>query len=235
LGGLNAYVWTAETGPVDLGDLPGGNSFSVALDISEDSQTIVGYGGVPGGPRGFKWTAQTGMVELGALMYSAYGVSSDGSAIAGVGFLDGQGAVRWTEEEGAVWLGHLPGLQGKRASFASDISDDGMVIVGGSGSNYDFQAFRWTAASGMRSIQGMLGQLGVDLSGWKLGSASSVSADGSVIVGSGVNPDGNTEGWVAFIPASYVPEPGTNVFLIIGAAVSIHWWRPRQLFSAGRP
>jgi uncharacterized membrane protein len=152
-------------------------------------------------------------------MYSAYAVSADGSAIAGVGFQSGQGAVRWTEAEGPVWLGHLPGLRGTVYSFASDISNDGTVIVGGSGEDARFQAFRWTAASGMRSVQQMLQELDVDLTGWKLGAASGVSADGSVIVGDGINPEGDWEAWVAVIPPNYVPEP--SAFLNSMTAVAM--------------
>ena len=41
---------------------------------------------------------------------------------------------------------------------------------------------------------------GLDLSGWMLQGARDVSADGAVIVGYGINPAGEREGWVAVIP-----------------------------------
>ncbi len=40
----------------------------------------------------------------------------------------------------------------------------------------------------------------VDLSSWHLSWARDVSADGRVIVGQGVNPDGNLEAWLAVVP-----------------------------------
>ncbi len=39
--------------------------------------------------------------------------------------------------------------------------------------------------------------LGANLAGWKLRSATAVSADGSVVVGYGMNPNGNREAWIA--------------------------------------
>jgi uncharacterized membrane protein len=217
--GVFAFRWRADTGPQDLGDFPGGNSFSVALDVTSDGELVVGVGSTPGGAEGFRWTESIGLQGLGALMYQAQAVSSDGTAIAGLGFLHGQGAVRWTEAEGSVWLGHLPGPTGTIYSFASDISADGSVIVGGSGEDARFEAFRWTATSGMRSVQQMLQELGVDLGGWNLGFASGVSADGSVIVGNGTNPAGQPEAWVAVIPSSYVPEPGAFSIAMVAALV----------------
>jgi uncharacterized membrane protein len=231
-----AFRWRAETGPVDLGDFPGGNTESHAFDSTPDGKTIVGYGFNADDARGFKWTEETGLVELGKLMYSAYAVSSDGAAIAGVGFKQGQGAVRWTGSEGPVWLGHLPGLTGLVASFATDISADGSVIVGGSGEDYRFQAFRWTAPSGMRSVQGLLEELGIDMTGWTLGPASGVSADGSVIVGYGTNPFGETEGWIAAIPPTYVPEPSGFIGMSLASCIVLgsRSIRRRRIYSYRR-
>jgi uncharacterized membrane protein len=115
--GVQGYRWTAATGAVDLGDFPGGNAFSLALDVSSDGRVIVGGGSDEIDSIGFSWTDETGLVKLGRLMYQAAAVSADGSAIAGVGFQDGQGAVRWTAAEGPVWLGHLPGLSKSVYSF----------------------------------------------------------------------------------------------------------------------
>src|SRR5712691_9226942 len=38
---------------------------------------------------------------------------------------------------------------------------------------------------------------GVDLTGWRLNSATGVSADGTVIVGYGTDPTGNIQAWIA--------------------------------------
>jgi uncharacterized membrane protein len=225
-GNAFAFRWTAQTGPVSLGDFPGGNNISQALDVTPDGRVVVGGGNPPGPVQGFRWTEGTGLVSLGSLMYTAYAISADGSAIAGVGFKNGQqGSVRWTEQEGAVWLGNLPVLQGNPEGFADDISADGSVIVGGSGGDFKFQAFRWTAASGMLPVKGILQDLGIDMTGWNLESAAAVSADGTVIVGSGVNPNGNSEGWMAVIPANYVPEPDGLTLLAIASSGALGFRR----------
>jgi uncharacterized membrane protein len=200
---------------MDIVDFPGGNSESNPIDLTPDGNIVVGGGFTSDGARGYKWTREGGLVELGELMYSAYAVSSDGSAIAGIGFQDGQGAVRWTNEEGPVWLGHLPNLSGRPASFASDISADGSVIVGGSGGDFRFRAFRWTQKSGMRSVESLLQALGVEITGWQLGAANAISADGRFIVGTGINPDGNSEGWIAAIPPAFVPEPSSFALVLV--------------------
>jgi hypothetical protein len=72
------------------------------------------------------------------------------------------------------------------------------------------QAFRWTPSTGIRAVQSLLAQAGVDTSGWQLTSANGVSADGTVIVGTGIDPDGNSQGWIAHIPVSIGGEPSTT-------------------------
>lgn len=217
--GSVGFIWTAETGPMDIVDFPGGSTESNPIDLTSDGSIVVGGGFTQDGARGYRWTKAGGLVELGELMYSAYAVSADGSAIAGVGFQDGQGAVRWTQDEGPVWLGHLPNLSGRPASFASDISADGSVIVGGSGGDFKFSAFRWTQESGMRSVDSLLQALGVDLAGWQLGTANAISADGRLIVGTGINPDGNSEGWIAAIPPAFVPEPSGVTLVLVSLSI----------------
>jgi probable HAF family extracellular repeat protein len=75
-------------------------------------------------------------------------------------------------------VGDLAG--GTWDSIADDVSNDGVVVVGGSESGSGPQAFRWTAAGGIVGLG--------DLSGGTFQShATGVSANGSVIVGTGVN------------------------------------------------
>ena len=49
--------------------------------------------------------------------------------------------------------------------------------------------------------------------GWHLPNISGVSADGKTFVGTGTNPEGLPEAWIATIP-----EPGTLVVLGVGCA-----------------
>jgi hypothetical protein len=48
----------------------------------------------------------------------------------------------------------------------------------------------------------------LDLSGWILTSATGISADGLTIVGVGVNPAGQNEGWRAVL----APQPNLRGF-----------------------
>jgi hypothetical protein len=52
----------------------------------------------------------------------------------------------------------------------------------------------------MRDLQKVFAEdYGLDLTGWRLTRASAISGDGDTIAGYGVNPDGNTEAWIAHI------------------------------------
>jgi hypothetical protein len=60
----------------------------------------------------------------------------------------------------------------------------------------------------MRSLRQVLVSqfdLGANLAGWKLQSANAVSADGSFVVGCGMNPRGNREAWSAYLGDEHRP------------------------------
>ena len=98
-----------------------------------------------------------------------------------------------------IGLGDLPG--GTFSSHASGVSADGSVVVGNGHTALGSEAFIWDAVKGMQNLQEVLGsQLGLDLTGWRLGLARGISADGQTIVGWGTNPDGFTEAFIAVIP-----------------------------------
>ena len=155
-----AFVWTASTGPVGLGVLPGAIS-STAKAVSSDGSVVVGgvqrFGGV--NDEAFRWTASTGMVGLGF-------------------------------------------LTGDSFSQANAANGDGSVVVGAGGvaGTSVYRAFRWTSATGMQSVQDILTANEVGLVGWQNMIAFGVSADGTVIAGTGTDPNGKTEAWLARIP-----------------------------------
>ena len=109
-------------------------------------------------------------------------------------------------------LGDLPG--GSFYSQAYATSADGSVVVGLGSSASGSEAFIWDALNGMQSIQDILvNDLSLDLTGWQLEQVTGISADGLTIVGTGVNPDGDDEAWIAHIP---IPEPGSLALLSLG-------------------
>jgi probable HAF family extracellular repeat protein len=217
-----AFRWTDEGGMEPLGDLPGGRFYSNAQAVSADGSVAVGFSSSASGTEeAFRWTASGGMEPLGDLpggdFYSeAYDISADGSTIVGrghVGSVLGFEAFRWTADEGMQGLGQLPGgVSGN----AFGVSADGTVVVGYgtvmSGEDAFNDAFIWDADHGMRSLRDVLqSEFGLDLTGWTLGGASAISDDGLTIVGSGTNPSGYTEAWIA-----HIPEPSTVLLLAFG-------------------
>ncbi|MCP4592424.1 MAG: PEP-CTERM sorting domain-containing protein [bacterium] len=228
--GEAAFRWTASTGMVSLGDLPGGGFYSRATGISDDGSAIVGVGTVGGVSStsakytAFRWTAGDGMVALGDLpggktFSSATAVSGDGSTVIGYGYSGtgpefGEG-FRWAEQEGMVSLGTYAGDASSIVPEAT--SHDGSVIVGYAtiGESGIMEAFIWDTESGYRNLKNVLiDDYGLDvLEQWQqLAGAYGVSADGQTVVGFGINPDGDTEAWVARLP-----EPCTLMLLAVGA------------------
>jgi len=214
-GAQQAFRWTWATGMVGLGFLPDSNR-SEANAVSADGVVVVGSSIIPIAPftgvdEAFRWTQATGMVGLGFLPGGttslSRGVSADGSVIVGAGNYSPQSgyqAFRWTQVSGMVGLGFLPGDD---QSFANGVSADGAVVVGASSvvshpggppaEAFFTQAFIWTSTNGMQSVRDVLVSLGNDLTGWRLTAALAISADGTTIVGTGINPSGQGEAWLA--------------------------------------
>jgi len=96
-------------------------------------------------------------------------------------------------------LGFVPG---GGSSVANGVNADGTVVVGqASDASGQPQAFRWTRATRMQSVLTLLlAAKVVTMTGWQLRSANGVSADGTVIVGDGVDPLGQNQGWIARLP-----------------------------------
>ncbi len=146
----------------------------------------------------------------------ATAISADGSAVVGSSQSgNGREAFRWTAAGGMEGLGDIDSARVHYFfSEAYDVSGDGRVVVGmGYAKNYE--AFVWTAASGIQPLAKLLTQdYGLDLAGWHLTRAVGVSDDGFTFSGTGVNPSGKTEAWIATIP-----EPASAALVTLGCAL----------------
>jgi len=220
--GNEAFRWTQATGMVGLGDLAGGISFPGGFffspGVSADGSVVVGSSNSD--LEASRWTQATGTVGLGNLEWGSFGdasgVSTDGSVVVGYSSNDSSfEAFRWTQQTGMVGLGDLLSSVDtfRFFSIASGVSGDGSVVVGYSQThNNDGQeAFIWSSTQGMRSLQQVLtNDYGLDLTGWFLNEANAISADGLTVVGSGTNPNGLTEAWIASLDGDPNSQPGTT-------------------------
>ena len=221
-----ASVWTEGAGMIGLGTLPG-DTYSDANGISADGSVVVGTSAdeVSGVSEAIRWTAGGGMQGLGALPGASIGsgahdTSADGSIIVGVAeSVAGVEAFRWTAGTGMVGLGDLPG--GDVHSFAEAVSADGSVVVGNSRTSFDtgiekLDAFVWDETNGMRRVEDVLSDAGLDMTGWRLAYANGVSDDGNTIVGYGINPSGELEGWIARLVSELLPGDGNGDGVVDG-------------------
>jgi probable HAF family extracellular repeat protein len=211
--GQEAAIWTSDGAVRGLGDFPGGAALSTALDVSADGAVVVGYGFSTNGYEAFRWTEADGLVALGDLPGGSYmaqgvGVSGGGDFVVGrslSGF--GQEAFLWSADAGMIALGDLPG--GQYSSIANAVTDDGMMVVGRGSTVIGNEAVVWTPSTGMVRLADFLAnEWSIDVAGWRLIDATSMSADGSVIAGYGVAPGGSQQAWMArlFEPAPPCPE-----------------------------
>jgi probable HAF family extracellular repeat protein len=182
-----AFRWTSATGIVDLGTLGGSTSWGYGIDAS--GGVIVGETNVTGLTvmHAFRWTQGGGMVDITpsiATSTRATAVSGDGNVVAGwMRAPSTHHAFRWTAGDGVVDLGML----GSVNTEPLGVNADGSVIVGTTALN---KAWIWKQGLGIAELAPHLQSLGVDLTEggtatWSLKVAKKISADGSVIVGTG--------------------------------------------------
>lgn len=184
-GHFHAFLWRAGA-IADLGTL--GGDHSTVSAINADGQVVVGSALLAGNrlPHAFRWAAGT-MQDLGTLggSYSdAQFTSADGSVVVGSSTLadDSNTRVfRW--QAGAmVDLGSLGG----NMVYASAMNAAGTVVVGtASDLSNQNQAYRWSLAGGLQTVDTWLADNGVPFNsaGQHAATAAEVSDDGSVIIG----------------------------------------------------
>jgi uncharacterized membrane protein len=256
-GATSGFRWQAETGAVSIGaklndvDVIGpDNQLFFANDLSADGSVIVGMNTLSPFQLGeaARWTSADGPVGLGFLFNNgevqfstATGVSADGSIVVGTASIDSESnqlseAFRWTKETGLVPLDD-PANGG--STFASAISRDGSLIVGGVGFfPSDSEPFVWTPGSGMQLLVDLLTDqygIGDEIAGWNLGRITALSRDGRYIVGQGTHGDNQRRDWLVDLGANFtpIPEPGTYGLMgAIGLLVAVVARRRRAARTA---
>jgi uncharacterized membrane protein len=199
--GPQLFRWNLEGGFSVIPSFDPGPSFPpnfFATSISGDGSSVAGYAFTGSTLEALKWSADNGFLQLGMLpsdggfeMSLGIDISADGNSIAAYGSAPttpASAALLWRASMGLTSLGFLPDDQpdglNTSQSFSYAISADGSTVVGSSASsvheNRGSQAFRWTQGEGMQPLGILTGEFD--------STATAVSVDGSVIVGtSGLN------------------------------------------------
>lgn len=215
--GPDAFRWTEVGGTVAL-PLQLGETSTEATGISADGSVIAGsYWDDNDDRHSFRWTAggAQSLVIADAAQSRASGISADGSTITGVYLSQATNAdvaFVW-KEAGVVFLSALS-LEEGVITEAYALSADGSLAVGESGN----RAAVWDTATGnVFDLQQLLIAAGyTGLENWTLTAANGISADGLSIVGSGINPDGDSEAWIVRLDT--VPEPSAAALLALAAS-----------------
>lgn len=230
--GWEPFRWTQGGSMQGLGDLNDDNNTSV-MAVSGDCTYYAGTGGSSpslayrGRVGGSKQTL--GDLPGGTSSSSAYGISNNGSyVVGGSNSFNGSEAFFWSEATGMQALGDLQG--GRFTSSAWGVTDDGRYIVGSGHSSNGYRAVLWDRNGQVHDLNTYLTNRGINLGDWKLESAVNITPDGSAIIGSGTNPEGNTEAWIARIE---INEPferawGDALFFAEGWRYSnwYNWFHP---------
>lgn len=184
-------IWTDCSSAVGFGDLPQ-ESFGTA--ISADGSYATAYGccafdGSYAGRDGILWNSRTGSRHFvrppGCNSLCPCAVSAYGEHVAGGAGFDGCSyAFRWSASSG---LEILTSIEGALYSWAGDLTDNGSVLVGGSGTAEHQDAAIWVRSDSALLLRDLLSAQGIDVSAWsELNSATAISGNGRFIVGRGL-------------------------------------------------
>lgn len=215
-----AVVW--ESGSfITLADFaPNGISSSDARAITADGSYVIGSS-YDGQNRAVRWNVETPTappIVIAASRSAAFAVSADGSTAVGEsGSGSNSRAAAWATGLGPPVPDAISGVGvTANTSRALAVNADGTVAVGEAfisildpfDPEFTDGAFIWDKANGLRNLKFVLeSDHGLDLSGWKLNSATGISADGLTIVGNG-SFEGVDQAWIATVPQTIDPTLG---------------------------
>ena len=181
--------------------------------ITQDGSVIVGWQDQETGFRtAAKWV--NGVQEFildneGRLVGEALGVNSDGTVIYGAGYQGNVGGTGqgWLYREGEGMMPMGVGAVGRNIqSPVVDATEDGSTAIG---ITRNFDAFIqygwiWNEQQGWQKFDDFLKGWGVR--GWRDTIPSAISADGTVIGGYGINPDGAVQGFILLLKSQGNPN-----------------------------
>lgn len=208
-GGLLAgWRWTAAGG-IQL--LPG---WVTAHGISGDGNTVVGTAGT--GSTAVVWHNGVSSVlpvpagTTGPFGTSAWQTNFDGSRIVGS---SGNNAAVWVNGQGSL----LPLLSGYNVARASDLSDDGSLIIGFADPGaIQSPVFVWTPARGTELLSTYFASFGVSLPAGNTIFSAVVTPDGRTFGVTTVNGDRTAS--FGFIVS--VPSPAGFSCMLLGVAAT---------------
>ncbi len=200
-----AASWTSAGGWNDYGLAQGADNSSSIATVTPDHSTFAGTYRIDATSEYQAIRISSGGLELigdldGGITFAAFNATSDdGSVLVGFGTsASGTEATRWTADAGLLALGDLPG--GNDFSTAGAVSPDGTLIVGTGTTDAGTEAAFWNSSAAISPLATVLAGHGVAVpSGWSLTSATGIAVNGAVvsITGSGTNPNGDPEAFLA--------------------------------------
>lgn len=204
-GFLRPFLWTAATGMVELEGAAG-----LALAISADGQIISGL--IAG--ELIRWNRSGDIIETVSSPTGLFaglspgGFSVDGQHVVGRGH--SVGGFAWSSFTGILPVGDfnaccpvtspIGSIGLSLGGTMSSVSESGRVAVGSwtwepALFEIAFFATIWTAGGDVRRLDEELELRGVDLNGDQLVTASRISSDGNVVIGTASDPTSGTGGW----------------------------------------
>ena len=204
------FRWTAATGMQELQNMANGNNRCSA--ISGDGSALGGFAQGSFDRTPAFWDASTaGFVLDPNTLGEVYGFNEDGSWSVGTMGFPGQNYYRaFLRDAGTGVVTNIGSLHSNWGGNATDISEDGRVIVGYDVNGLARDAWVWTSTDGIISLNDRLVAAGITGTPALL-VCRAVSDDGKVIVGGG-----QTGGGGPFDAGGYIigleDLPWTNLF-----------------------
>jgi hypothetical protein len=195
-----AALWTREGGWSIEDDRPSDLTTSSFGALSSDGRWAAGtmalvcFGGSSDACR---WSQGSGFTSLGVSYEAECLVVSDLGEVAGAIGADDEAFITTPDGQSAI-LDDLPG--GKTSSRPRSILPGGERIVGWGTSPAGLEAVLWDESRRIHRVADVLASAGVVIpEGWTLSECAGIARNAGVVTlcGSGLNPNGEAEAWIA--------------------------------------